>query len=95
MDAILAEITDDELLQFVKEYMRSHPAMANAFVESRKRKLSEAKHSAPFDYKKEVAGCYTHVMKRVRWEKDWSRLTAMGGHKGRSDRCTQVNNIGK
>ncbi len=73
VDAILAEITDDELLQFAKEYMKSHPAMAKAFEESRERQLSEAKYPAPFDYKKEVAGCYTHVMKRVRWERDWSR----------------------
>lgn len=72
MDAILAEISDDELLQFAKEYMRSTPAMAKAFEESRKRQLTETKHPDPYDYKKEVAQCYTHVMKRVRWERDWS-----------------------
>ena len=72
VDTMLAEITDDEFLQFAKDYMRSHPAMVKAFEESRKRQLTETKHPAPFDYKKEVAGCYTHVMKRVRWERDWS-----------------------
>lgn len=72
VDAMLAEITDDELLQFAKKYMRSHPAMAKAFEESRKGLSHKAKQPSPFDYKKEVAGCYTHFMKRVRWERDWS-----------------------
>ena len=72
VDTMLAEITDDELLRFAKEYMRSHPAMVKAFEESRKRQLTETKHPTPYDYKKEVAKCYTHVMKRVRWERDWS-----------------------
>ena len=43
VDTMLAEITDDELLRFAKEYMRSHPAMAKAFEESRKRQLTETK----------------------------------------------------
>ena len=72
VDAMLAEIKDNELLQFAKEYMRTHPAMVKAFEESRKGQPHKAKQPAPFDYKKEVAGCYTHFMKRVRWERDWS-----------------------
>lgn len=34
VDTMLAEITDDEFLQFAKDYMRSHPAMVKAFEES-------------------------------------------------------------
>ena len=63
---MLAEITDDELLRFAKEYMRSHPAMVKAFEESRKRQLTETKHPTPYDYKKEVAKCYTHVISESR-----------------------------
>jgi hypothetical protein len=70
IEALLAEVTEEEFLGFAKEYFGTHTEMQAAF---RKRFTSAgASEAAEFDCKKEVSRCYRHKMKQVRWERDWS-----------------------
>lgn len=69
IESLLSTITEEEFLKFAKDYLWTHPEMRKA-LEAKYVKKQEKR--LPFDYKKEVAKCYTHVMKRVRWERDWS-----------------------
>lgn len=70
IEALLAGVPEAEFLGFAKEYFGSHSEMKAAF---RKRfPLAVTSDAAEFDCKKEVAKCYKHRMKQVRWERDWS-----------------------
>ncbi len=74
IEALLTSVSEDEFLKFAKEYFGSHSEMQAAF---RKRfPLAVTQGSAEFDCKKEVAKCYRHKMKQVRWERDWSHQPA-------------------
>lgn len=74
IEVLLASVSEDEFLKFAKEYFGSHSEMQAAF---RKRfLLAVTQGPAEFDCKKEVAKCYRHKMKQVRWERDWSHQPA-------------------
>lgn len=75
----MESVPEAEFLGFAREYFRGHPEMREAFRKrgavAKKVKAAAAfvKATATFDCEKEVASCYTHWMKQVRWERDWRR----------------------
>lgn len=68
----MESVSEAEFLGFAREYFSGHPEMREAF-RKRGAVAKKVKAAATFDCEKEVASCYTHWMKQVRWERDWRR----------------------
>ena len=65
IDELLGVISDEELIDFTKSYLSTHPDMFSALKE--KFMPSSEKKSRPFNYKKEVDACFRYLLKTPCW----------------------------
>ena len=65
IDELLGVISDEELIDFTKSYLSTHPEMFSALKE--KFMPSSEKKSRPFNYKKEVDACFRYLLKTPCW----------------------------
>lgn len=67
IDSLLSAVTAEDLRKFVKTYSKEHPEM----VEALKDFIVPKEDTLPknFNVEKEVARCYTHEIKSVKWQR--------------------------
>ena len=66
IDELLEHISDEELIDFAKSYLRTNPEMYSALKD--KYMLCSEHDSESFCYKKEVDACYRFILKTPQWE---------------------------